>query len=127
MGHANGLHDGQPQSRTAHLAGARFIHAKKAIENVRQGGSGNTNSVVRYFKEPFAIARENVDFNSAPSRRELDGIVQQVDDNLLQTGAVPFHNHLLRTMAGDGNSFVFDEETHLVGSAFSELTQVKGN
>ena len=68
------------------FSGAGFIHAVKAVENVRQRTFGNSDSGVRYSQSTLAAVRPfQLDSNFATRRGILNCIVENVSQHLSQT------------------------------------------
>src|SRR5688500_3866756 len=101
VGAANGFNDGEPKAGATELARAGCINPEETVESVRQGGGGNTNAVVGHFQHRSAAARGNRNLDGTAGRRVFNGIIEQVDDDLLQARGVAFDHDGFTILAGE--------------------------
>src|SRR3989338_2431726 len=84
----------QPQTRATLFATGRRIDLIETIEDARLLISGNSDSGVLHHDPRIDI--DDLDGNGHPAAlRELDGIGDEIEENLLQTILVPHHQHRL--------------------------------
>ena len=96
---ADRLHDRQAQAGAAGggiigIARTRssLIDAEEALEHVRQRLRRNADAGVAHFQDADAGPLLAAQRDAAAARRELDGIVEQVDDHLLEPPAIAAHH-----------------------------------
>src|SRR5438105_6615757 len=91
MSDANRFGNGEAQASSAGFAGAGLVGAVEALKNVRQGFGGNSGAGVGDLQNGIVVASTDFDCHFSSFRRVLDGIVNQVDDHLLEAGPISFH------------------------------------
>jgi hypothetical protein len=103
------LHDllGNRQAEAAGLTRRGGVLLTEALEDVRQEGLADPVAVVLHLHLQFPVRAMDVDLDPAALRRELDGVVDQVPENLLQTAGI--RNHLV------GRLFHRGDQLHALG------------
>src|SRR5260370_569697 len=85
-------------------AGGMGMHGVEALENARLVGFGDADAGIRDGKYDFAIARLRTDDNFATRKRVLQGVVEQILQNLGETAAVAGNvRHAVERLHGNGD------------------------
>src|SRR6185437_8047406 len=117
MRRANRLHDRKSETGTALglVTGARacHVHAEEALEQVRQRLGRDADAAITHLEQPAARLRLAPEDHAAPAWRELDGIVEQVDDHLLETAAIAAHRQRLQARGIELQAAVLRQQSHL--------------
>ena len=91
MGMTDGFDDRQPQTR-ANIA-AVWQDPVKAVENPLMMAGIDADASILHGDEALFVLHACLDRDLTAVRRVFDGIVQQVDQHLLQPVAIAGHNH----------------------------------
>jgi len=83
--------DGQAESESAVVLGAARILLAEAFEDARQEGSRDPPSMVAHGQTKGVADTARVDFNDVPLGGELNGIAQEIPNDLLQPGRIGLH------------------------------------
>ena len=78
----NFSHQCQPQT-SAFLAGGRAGQGVEAVEKLRQGVVGGAGAVVADVEADGVVGGVDAEFDGAAGGREVDGVVEQVEQGLL--------------------------------------------
>src|SRR5215469_8824055 len=125
VGRADRLDDGEPESRAALLARARDIDTVEALEHVRQCLGRDADAVVGDIENREVAFAPHRQAYLAPARGVLDGVVEQIDDHLLQARPVALHRHRGAGITDDADVFVGGEQAHLLRRGRRELREVE--
>ena len=95
VGVHRGLRNGKPQAEATELSHRIGLALFKGIENSSQELGNDANTCVRYLDHnlPILVVRLNKNLSSFGSK--LDRILDQIPEDLLQTGKVAHHKALL--------------------------------
>src|ERR1700691_1709752 len=85
---ADRAHDREPKAGASIFTGTRRVDAIKAIENVRQRGSRDADAAIADLKNAVIVTLLRAQPHHAAAGRELDRIVEQIDDHLLEPATV---------------------------------------
>src|SRR5688572_14558309 len=90
MGRADRLYDRKTQAGATRITGTRSIDAKKAVEDQWQRLPGYANAIVGHFHDGVFSSDIHPQFDAAAARRVFDGIIEEIDGDLLQARVIPF-------------------------------------
>src|SRR5262249_18879498 len=81
------LHDREPEARPTEVAGARFVDAEEALRQAGEIASGDADAGVDdgQLDHPHMLwgrGRPGADRDASPGGRELEGVVDQIDQYL---------------------------------------------
>ena len=82
------LDDCQAEAQPAVVTRRRCVTLAEALEDVRQDVGGNALTRVAHVDLHVAVDLAQHDLDAAAARRELDGVAQQVPDDLLQPARI---------------------------------------
>ena len=82
------LDDGKTQSRSAHVAAASLVHAVKALEQARDMLLRDADAGILDVEQHLILHMLHLDKHLAAFQRVLDGVVDQVDEQLLDVVVV---------------------------------------
>src|SRR5579863_7540855 len=125
VGGADRLDDGEPETGSARLARARAVGAEEALEYMRYRFLRDPQAVVRDLEHRPGTLAPHAERDVPATRGVLDGVVEQVDDHLLETRPIAFHRDGGAGIALDANRSIGGEETHLLGGRGGELGEVE--
>ena len=98
--------DRQPEPGVAALARARLGHPVEALGDPRKVGRGNADSRVGYSQTGGIALNAGSDSHPPPLGGELDGIIDQVDQDLDQSVAISEHQgETRRHLGGERDPF----------------------
>ena len=96
------LGDGEAKTGAARFAGAGRVHAVEALEDARLVGGRNANAGIRDSENHALILQLGAEDDFAAGQRVLDGVVEQVLQNFLQSAAVAGNiRQILREARGE--------------------------
>src|SRR4029077_11170250 len=141
------LGDGEPQPGAADFARARDVHTVEALKNARLVGLRDADTGVGNRKSYFAVVGRGADHDLTARRGVLQGVVQEILQNLGETAAVRSDvRDILRQIDGNaqilfsggtlgsfdtafdklGNTQAANLQLQAVGIHFRKLKQVIG-
>src|ERR1700676_1084169 len=89
MSGADGLDNGQAESRSTRFARARLVGAIETIEDERQRCGGDSDACVCDGQDSMFLVSQKANKDASPLRRVLDCIVDEVHDHLFQAHRIP--------------------------------------
>ena len=96
------LGDGEAETGAARFAGASGVHAVEALEDAGLVGGGNADAGIRDSENHAVILQLGAEDDFAAGQRVLDGVVEQVLQNFLQSAAVAGNiRQILREARGE--------------------------
>src|SRR5450759_110775 len=96
---ADGFHNGKAQSCPAGVARACLIRPVEALEDMGKGMSRYPSAIVRDLEHSGAPVSANTDFDFTAFLRVIDGIGDEVHDDLLEARSVPLDEDIGRHIA----------------------------
>src|SRR5579864_9956 len=124
MSRADRAHDRQTKAGAAALARARLIDAIEAIEDVWQRHLGDADAGIAHFQNAVAFREQAVQAHDATGWREFDGVVEQIDDDLLEPPAITSNRHRYQRRRLQLYAPVFGDQSHLIGGAGGKFSQI---
>src|ERR1700677_2040632 len=125
VGEADGADDGEAEAGAVDAVGADGIGAEEALEDVREGFGRDAGAVVGDFEDGLAVGGAAIERNVAAGGGIFDGVIEEIDDDLLDAETVAGYLDGLRGLALDGDGFFLSEEGDLVGGGGDEFCEVE--
>src|SRR5262249_25725240 len=99
------FHESQTESCTFGSMRTSCIGSIEAFENMWQGLSWNPTAFVAHLEHSLLCDSENTNCNAAFSRRELDRIVNDVEDDAFDPAGITNHLHIRLKLTRQRNAF----------------------
>src|SRR5580704_10339505 len=124
VGGADSLYDREPQPSATGSTRARLIRAIKTLENMRQSVGRNSCAIVGDFDNGSPVFYIKSNMNGPAFLGVLDGVVDEVQHDLLEMGAIAFEVNALFHGDREGNRLVLRQNFHLSRGAGNQLAEI---
>lgn len=119
------LTDGEPEAGVTVARGTRFVAAEKAFEDVGQVIGRNPLSAVLDLQDRTSVFEARSDFNPPVELIELDGVGEEVGDDLGNAVGVA-ESRSGRQVGGDGDGLFLGEGSDQINAGIGNFVELEG-
>src|SRR5205823_2786071 len=117
----DGFGDGQAEARAG--AGAGAVGAVEAVEDVRLRLGGDAAAGIAHGDDVAAVFRSRGDLDAAAGRRELQRVVEKVEQHAANELRVAAHRHRAVRGGGEGDAFGRGQSADGAGGVIDDFAQ----